>query len=216
MIVCSQEREPLPVSGIRQLSHDGRALVRLLRIPQQFHADLRGGPVPFSVVASQTATDDVFPTRFATAAARNYMVQAELIHRISVSTVLARMIVTGKQCSAIETQNGTGNAVVAEQPDYSRNKNWMARRANPLDFRRLVVGISAPFSEIFFGGKFAHHHPRSEIVCAVLAMVNADNFSQFPIKQNHATANRHHMNRCEKTVQYQNAAIQRAVFGGLG
>src|SRR5207248_5963162 len=84
-----EERLPRPVLRLRQLEVQQRAALRLLRLADQRHVRLPGGPPALADVAVHARADDVVPGRPAPLAPRDHVVQAQLRGRVLPPAVLA-------------------------------------------------------------------------------------------------------------------------------
>jgi len=130
-------------------------------------------------IAFEAAANRILPRRSATAAARDDVVEAELADGFRVATVLATVTIACEEVSAVESKRVLGDAIVVEQPYYSRHLYTEIDGADP-----VLVGQSTEF----FGPQIADEQPRFEVVVGVVAFVQIDDFSQCLVEQREGAA----------------------------
>ena len=100
---CSIEKiPPHRVPPRRELVRQRRVASRFSRGLIQLHTRLLRRAAPFADVALQAGAHNVFPARRPPLAARNDMIQAEVIHAELLAAVLAAILVPQKNVPAIE------------------------------------------------------------------------------------------------------------------
>src|SRR5690606_19395995 len=119
--LARQEHVPDGVLLVCQLTADQRTAFGFDGGSHQRHARFVGSPPPFTDIALTAGTDDVLPGVHAAPTARLDVVQTQLLTGKLPLTVLAAVLVSQKDVSAIEFHCVTGNPVVPQQPDDPRN-----------------------------------------------------------------------------------------------
>ena len=133
-----QPNLPGRVLGAAQFHHQQRIVVGLDGPVHQFHLGLVRRPAPLVHVALDASADEVFPRGQAPAAARNHVVDAQLLRGEMPAAVLAAMVVPGQNVAPTQTQLLLGQPIVREQADHPRHLNLEIDRPNP-----VVVGLLA-------------------------------------------------------------------------
>jgi len=132
---------------------------------------LRGTP-PLADVAPHTRTDQVFPARSASQTAWQHVVQAQFAGREPFAAILAAVGVAGKNIATVKSNPLSGDAIVVQQPQDSRDADFEIDALNPILFRMLV-----------FGFQLADRTPRVEIVVGVLAIFDMDDLGKLVQQQ---------------------------------
>lgn len=91
----------------------------------QLHAHFLRRAAPFADVASDAGADDVFPTHFAAAAARQDVIEAELAGRKDFAAILAVVAVAGEQVATVEAERLPRHLVVRQQTDNAQH--WSSK-----------------------------------------------------------------------------------------
>ena len=98
-----QECFPASITWIfRRLLQDGTH-PWLSRAREQLHSSFLGSTPSFATVAFKAAANDIFPRCRTTMRTGYNMVHTQFVRRLTLSTVLASMIVSGKQVFTAET-----------------------------------------------------------------------------------------------------------------
>ena len=111
-----------PSSQVRQLSYLGLSNFKASKgfrfglhgAADEFHFGLVRGAAALAHIARQAGADDVFPGGHSPAAARNHVVEAQLMDGEVPAAVLARVSVAGQDVAAIQVQVLLGEAVVGQ------------------------------------------------------------------------------------------------------
>ena len=117
---------------MRQLLAEDRAAFRLDRLLEQSHAGFVGIAASLANIAFQTGTNDVLPVCQSTPATRNDVIEAQLVSRKSVATVLAAIFVTQKDVPTVELNHVLGEVVVLQQADDPGNLDPKVHRLDPI------------------------------------------------------------------------------------
>ncbi len=104
---------------------------RSLRWSKEFHSGLLRSSAPFAHITFQAGTNNVLPSGFATAAARQHMVQAEMVRAVLPSTVLTAIFVPQENVSTVELHFAFWNTVIVVQSDDSRYLDLKIDGPNP-------------------------------------------------------------------------------------
>src|SRR5438132_5301504 len=193
-----EERLPRLVLPVRELEIQERAAAGLFRLADQAHVGLLRRAAALLDVAIHAGANDVVPGARAALAARDHVVQAQLVGREFPAAVLALVVVPGEDVPPVELHRLLRQLVVVDQADDARHLDLARRRAHPV----VVLFAEVP------GAVFAQLAPRLEIVRGELTVLEADHLGQVLAKQTESPAHGDDVHRHEELVQDQNARFE--------
>jgi hypothetical protein len=166
------------------------------RSGQQLHAGLLRRAATLATVATQAATDDVFPRGSTAMGARDNVVQAELVSGFHLAAILTRVIVTREQVLAVEPNRLSWHPIKPSQSGDSRDFHF-----KPNGLNELIVWLPLIRSQL------AQFAPTIEVVSDELPIVIVNDFCTIAIQKRQRSTNVDHADRHVKAIQHQHVGI---------
>ena len=126
------------------------------------------------------------------------MVEAEFLGGKLLATVLALVVVAGKNVPAVELHGLSGKAIVVHQSNHTGYLNLAGYRANP-----VIIFLPKKL-----GSVFTDFTPGGKVIGRVLAIFHAYHFCQFLDQQNERPAHGNNLHSHEHFVQDQHTGIK--------
>jgi len=139
---------------------DERIMAGFDRLLYQLHAGIVGTLAALLYITGSTGTDNILPCGLAAHTSRDDVVQRQLTGREMLAAILAFVLITRENVTAVELDLGSRQAVVKEQPDNPRHGHVEIDRRDPVMPVRLKI---TP--------ELAHLTPALEIVIRIFAFL---------------------------------------------
>ena len=170
----------------------------------QLHASFVWGSSPFSDIAVEAAADDVFPSGRAAAAFWHDVVQAQLMHAQSASTVLTTVLVPQEDIPAIEFHRVSGQAIVAQQPHDARDLDLEVDGADPIAIKGHVPQLAT---------EKASFQPVVEVIRLENTTFHRDDFGRPFVQEAERAGHGEYVDRHVVAIQRQHAGLNRRSMG---
>ena len=128
------------------------------------------------------------------------MIEAEFGHRKLFTTILASIVIAGKNVLAVELDGLLGKLIVLGQTNNSGNLDFARNSANPIIF----------FFSKKLGTVLTHLEPTRKIISRILPILGANNLSLFFHQKDECPSDINDLNSHEHLVQDKYTGIKRA------
>jgi len=184
-----QECLPDIIPGMMDADIEQGLLSWFDRVCFESHVCLLWRATSLACIARYTGANDVVPGSLSSQSSWYDMIHAHLTHGQAASTILALLVIPGKQVATAESQGLAGKLLEISQSDDTRDLDCMGDRLYPLD--TLVANFFTEDAQLL---------PGREIVVGELAIVLVDHLRSSSTEQQERPADGYHVNRHEKTV----------------
>lgn len=119
------------------------------------------------------------------------MVDAEFTYWERQAAVLAAVIVSGEQVTAIEAECLSGNSIISHQPNNAWDLHFVMDGTNPVHV----------FGSIGRVAHAAQEHPGFEVIVGELSGLDFDDLGQFAVEHRKRATHTDHVHRHEIAIQ---------------